>query len=139
MSKVSTVARCGLIAVAWAALGVAAAGAASPDAKKLDHARSCFFISEWRGWKSPAPDVIYLGVNLHEVYKVQLSSGSSELQWPDARLISINRGSSTICDSLDLQLSVSDGHGFREPLIATSLVKLTPEEVAAIPPKFRPN
>jgi len=34
---------------------------------------------------------------------------------------------------------VSDGHGFLAPLIAKSMVKLTPEEVAAIPRKFRPN
>jgi hypothetical protein len=29
-------------------------------------------------------------------------------------------------------------YGIREPLIAKSLVKLTPDEVKAIPPKYRP-
>jgi hypothetical protein len=139
MSTVSMIARGGLIAAALIALSATSAVAASPDAKPSDHARSCFFINQWRGWKSPAPDVIYIGVNLHDIYKVQLSSGSPELQWPDARLISLTRGSDTVCDALDLDLSVSDGHGFREPLIAKSLVKLTPEEVAAVPAKFRPN
>ena len=50
----------------------------------------------------------------------------------------LTRGSDTVCDALDLDLSVSDGHGFREFLIATSITKLTPAEVAAIPLKFRP-
>jgi hypothetical protein len=75
---------------------------------------------------------------MHDVYRVQLSAGSRELQWPDAHLVSKTRGSDSVCDALDLDLSVSDGHGFREPLIATSITKLTPDEVAAIPPKFRP-
>ena len=39
-------------------------------------------------------------------------------------------------DSLDL--AIADNNGFREPLIATSLTKLTPDEVKAIPPKYRP-
>jgi hypothetical protein len=127
------------LAVGLLALGAAAASAETPKAKPADQGRSCFFVTEWRGWKAPSPDVLYLGVNLHDVYKVQLSAPSPELQWPDAHLVSIVRGSSTICDALDLDLKVSDGHGFRAPLIAKSMVKLTPEEVAAIPPKFRPN
>ncbi len=53
-------------------------------------------------------------------------------------LVSIHRGSSSICDALDLDLRLSDGHGFSEPLIARSMTKLTPEEVAAIPAKYRP-
>ena len=45
MSTVSTIARGGLIAIAWAALGSASAVAASPDSKPADHARNCFFIT----------------------------------------------------------------------------------------------
>jgi hypothetical protein len=136
MFKVSSLVRGGLIAVGLAALGAASAGAASPDPKP---ARSCFFITQWRGWKAPAPDVLYLGVNQHDVYKVQLSGGSPELQLPDVHLISRSRGSDSVCDALDLDLSVADNGGFRSPLIAKSIVKLTPAEVAAIPPKFKPN
>jgi len=139
MSMISNLVRGGLVAAGCAALAAAGSAAAESPAKASDHAHNCFFINQWRGWKSPTPNVLYLGVNLHDVYKVQLSSGSSELSWPDAHLISKSRGSSTICDALDLDLSVSDGHGFREPLIATSIVKLSPDEVAAIPKKFLPN
>jgi hypothetical protein len=135
---VSHLARAAGLAVGMVALSAAVASA-EPAKSKPDTARSCFFVTQWQGWKAPSDDVLYLGVNLHDVYKVQLSAPSPELQWPDAHLVSLTRGSSSICDALDLDLKVSDGHGFLAPLIAKSMVKLTPEEVAAIPRKFRPN
>jgi hypothetical protein len=137
MPNISSLTRAGLIAVGLAAVSAATAGAASPAPG--DHQRNCFFISQWRGWKAPEPDVLYLGVNLHDVYKVQLSDKSPELQWPDAHLITRVRGSDSVCGPLDLDLSISDGHGMKQGLIVTSIVKLTPEEIAAIPPKFKPN
>ncbi len=125
----------GLIAGAVLALAAGAAPAASAKAPVTP----CFYITQWGGWKSPSPDVLYLGVNMHDVYKAQLSSPSSQLQWPDVHLISEVRGSSSICTAIDLQLSVADSNGFRSPLIVKALTKLTPEEVAAIPKKYRPN
>ncbi len=137
MSTLSNLVIGALIVAGTAALSTSA-GAAPAGARAPERPGGCFFISEWRGWKSPSPDVLYLGVNMHDVYRVQLSAGSPELQWPDAHLISVSRGGDTVCDAVDLELSVSDDNGFREPLIATSITKLTPDEVAAIPPKFRP-
>jgi len=57
---------------------------------------------------------------------------------PDRFLITKQRGSSWICSPLDLDLQVADHVGFRQPLIAKSLRKLTPQEVAAIPKKDLP-
>jgi len=144
MTMISHIVRGGLIVAGCATLGAAAIGAGSaaadPPAKKPAEQHNCFFITQWRGWKSPSPDVIYLGVNLHDVYKVTLSTPSNQLQWPDVHLVSKSRGSDTVCDALDPDLTVADDHGgVREALIATSITKLTKEEVAAIPPKFRPN
>ena len=112
---------------------VATAANAAPDRAP------CFFLTQWEGWKSPSPDVLYLGVNMHDVYRVDLAGGSSQLQAPDVHLVSTNRGSSSICSAIDLDLQVADSMGFSAPLIARTLTKLTPEEVAAIPKKFRPN
>lgn len=123
------------LAASIAAAGTAQAGprhgAASADTP-------CFFISQWDGWKAPDDHTLYLGVNYHEVYKVGLTGGSSLLQDPDAHIVSITNGPDTVCTPLDLQLSIVEPYGIREPLIAKSLVKLTPEEVKAIPPKYRP-
>jgi len=107
----------------------------------------CFFITQWNGWKSPDPKVIYLGVNMHDVYRVDLSAGSPLLQAPDVHLVSRTTGPDTVCSALDLQLEVTDemgfhgrlGGGMHEPLIVAKLTKLTPEEVAAIPRRYRPN
>src|SRR5438045_6080541 len=107
------------------------AGACSAAAAGNEHA-PCFFITQWDGWKAPSPTVIYLGVNMHDVYRLDLAAPSPQLQWPDVHLVSINRGSNSICSAIDLQLAVSDNHGFKEPLFPKRLTKLTPEEVAAI-------
>jgi hypothetical protein len=120
-----------------------------------DNSRTqCFLITQWDGWKAPNPSTIYLGVNLHDVYRVDLSTGSPQLMWPAVHLHQEVRGSNSICSALDLQLYVArdndasprnvgvgfgTGSGFRVPLIAKRLTKLTPEEIAAIPKKYRPN
>jgi hypothetical protein len=76
---------------------------------------------------------------MNKIYRLDLSSGSSQLQEGDVHLVSKIEGSNWICDPLDLQLYVADLHGgFREPLIVKSITLLTPEEAKAIPPKYLP-
>jgi hypothetical protein len=144
--------RGGLLAgMAAALIGLGGQALAATDNPRTP----CFYITQWQGWKAPDANTIYLGVNLHDVYRVDLSAGSPQLLWPDVHLISEVRGSNSICSAIDLQLYVAEnnggagfrtngvgfgsGNGFRVPLIARKLTKLTPEEVAAIPKKYRPN
>lgn len=129
------------LATLAAAAAVVFTAASAAQAARTNDRQSCFFVTQWRGWKSPSPDTLYLGVNNHDIYEVKLSGGgSTQLSWPDMHLVSIDRGGSgSICSPLDLDLKIADTNGFAEPLIAKSLRKLTPEEVAAVPPKFRPN
>jgi hypothetical protein len=126
-----------------AATGAILLAAAAPvlAATRADRSTPCFFVTQWRGWKSPNPDTIYLGINNHDIYEVKLAGGgSTQLSWPDMHLVSIDRGGSgSVCNALDLDLKIADTNGFAEPLIAKSLRKLTPAEVAAVPPKYRPN
>jgi hypothetical protein len=100
--------------------------------------RSCFRYTDWENWRSPSPDVLYLKVRMHDVYRVDLVGGSNRLNDPGIFLISHVRGPNMICSPLDLDLKVTDSSGFSTPLIARTITKLTPEEVAAIPKKFRP-
>jgi hypothetical protein len=116
--------------------GVASASAADPTpAHPLD---PCFAANQWTDWKSPSPNVIYLKVDFNRVYRLDLSAGSSELQDPDVHLVSKIRGSDWICSPLDLDLEVADLDGIREALIVKAITPLTPDEVKAIPPKYRP-
>ena len=113
--------------------------APSGPAAPADPARSCFFVSDWTGgWHAPSPEVIYLRIKRHEVWRVDLSTRAPELQWADRSLVTTVNGGNTICSALDLNLSVTDGSGFRTPLIIKALTKLTPDEVAALPAKDRP-
>ena len=126
--------RAGLLA------GTAAALIGGHALAATDNPRTpCFYIIQWQGWKALDPNTLYLGVNMRDVYRVDLSAGSPELMWPDATLISQVQGSNSICTAIDLQLAVADTGGFRQALIASKLTKLTPEEIAAIPKKYRPN
>lgn len=124
-------------------LGAAAAAvllvlAGSAAAAPGDHT-PCFLASEWAGWRSPSPNVIYLRVNVNQVYRLDLSAGSSLLQDPDVHLVNRVEGSNWICTPLDLQLELADDHGvFREPLIVKAITRLTPDEVKAIPRKYLP-
>jgi hypothetical protein len=119
-----------------AASAVMAARASHSDKDRAD--TPCFFISQWDGWKAPDNHTLYLGVNYHEVYEVQLAGETPMLQDPDAHLVSLTFGPTSVCSALDLQLSIAEPYGIKEGLIAKSLVKLTPEQVKAIPPKYRP-
>ena len=121
-----------LIAVMLATTGASAA--TGPKSGK-----DCFLSNRWEGWSAPGgADVLYLRVNTRDIYRVDLTPGTSVHKDPGRFLVNRVRGSSWICSPLDLDLTLSDRNGFRQGLIARGLRKLTPQEVAAIPRKDRP-
>ncbi len=128
--------------VKTALLAASVAAAAIPVAAQArgpaDPARNCFYSSQWRGWSSPSRDVLLLRVNNKDVYRVDLTPGPHSLRAPGAFLVSRVRGSNLVCSAIDLDLAVSEGHGFSSPLIARGLTKLTPDEVAQIPKRYLP-
>jgi hypothetical protein len=127
-----------------AALALAAAPAtavlaadAQPGAKAKPAYPSCFFSTDWQNWHGADKETIYLRVRLNDIYKVELSHGSSLVTDPTSHLVSIVRGSSSVCTPLDLDLKISDGI-IIEPLFVKSLTRLTPDQVKAIPKKDLP-
>lgn len=128
-----------LAALAMAA-GVLAAPTLAPaaPAKGSGDSGPCFFVSQWTGTHALDDNTILLRVNHRDIYKVTVTGGAKELNMPGTYLVSENHGN-TICSHMDLQLSTNDGSAhFKMPMIAQSLVKLTPEEIAAIPKKELP-
>ena len=83
--------------------------------------------------------MLYLRVGPRDIYRVDLTPGSHVQKFGDRFLVNRVRGSDWICSPLDLELTLSDHNGYREPLIARSLRKLTAAEVAAIPRKDLPS
>jgi len=129
------VAVCGAFALSGSVLTSAAL--AQPAAPKT--AAHCFYAHDWQGWHAPNEHMMYIRVNMHEVYRVDFASSCQALTWPDAHLITTFRGSDSVCTPLDLDIKVSEGiRGIPEPCIASGISQLTPEEVAAIPKKDLP-
>jgi hypothetical protein len=136
MSKITRIIGGGLAAGLLAAGALLASGAqaAEPGQKS-----SCFFTNAWSGWSSPSPNVLLLKVNNRDVYRVELEGrGSSSLDRTGYFLVNQVRGPNTVCSALDLDLAIADHNGFYQPLFPKTLTKLTAEEVAAIPKKYRP-
>ena len=78
-----------------------------------------FITNSWQGWSAPGNgDVLLLKVNLHEVYRVDLTPGTHVYRAGDRFLVNRVRGSDWICSALDLDLTLTDNRGYREPLIA---------------------
>jgi hypothetical protein len=124
-----------LFAAVLSLLSPAAAQANAPTAP----ARDCFVSSHWRGWSAPGDgDVLYLRVGLHEIYRAELTPHSNVHRLGGRFLVNKVRGSSLICSPLDLDLTLTDEHGFGQPLIVRALRRLTPAEIAAIPPADMP-
>jgi len=123
-----------ILLAAAATLALAApAFAAAPPSKA-----NCFESRQWNGWRSPDSKTIYLRVNVHDIWRVDLSGGSNMLTDPTNHLINDLQDSGWICRPIDLNdLKVSDGHVI-EPLFVKAITKLTPEQVAAIPKKDLP-
>src|SRR5580698_8789548 len=87
-----------------------AVGALASPALADAQQHPCFFINQWQGWHATDANTVYLRVNLKDIYKLDLSAGSQELTWPGSyHLVSVSRGSDSVCTPLDLQLALSDG------------------------------
>ncbi len=100
---------------------------------------SCFYANEFQAWKAPDARTIYVRVNLHQYYRLDLASECASLLWPDTHLITHVRGSNAYCSAVDWDLQVAQGfHGAAEPCLVETMTELSPAEAAAIPAKFRP-
>ncbi len=102
--------------------------------------RNCFPAgAAWQSWSAAGNgDVLYLRVNVNDIYRVDLTPGSHVHKYPGYFLVNKVRGSSWICSAIDLDLTLASDYGFREPLFAVSMRKLNPAEVAAIPRRDLP-
>src|SRR6266702_1063693 len=123
-----------LLSIAIVVTASFACGAAAAAATDRPTDRPCFASNNWDGWNASADgDALYLRVSMRDIYRVELTVGSHVRKDGFRFLINQVRGSNWLCSPPDLDLTLSDHNGFREPLIARSLRKLTPAEIAAIP------
>jgi len=111
--------------------------AASPP--PTQNTRSCFYVNEFDSWKAPDANTIFIRTNINRYYRLDMSGSCPALLWPNTHLIMNVRGPNTICSAVDWDLKVSQGfHDIPVPCIVKLMTPMTPDEVAAIPKKFKP-
>lgn len=123
---------------------IALTGAASANAGVSDYSSKrlasadCFSTSQWSGWSAPDNRTLYLRVRVNDVYRVDVKDTAGLHHRGSRFLVNDVRGSDRVCSPIDLRLSLADTNGFRTPIFVERIVKLTPEEVAALPKGDRP-
>jgi hypothetical protein len=102
--------------------------------------KACFPITELRGWKAPDTRTILVRAGLDHVFRLDLANTCSLLTSPGSHLITKTRGPDLVCSPIDWDLAVSQPPpgNIPEHCIVKKMKLLLPNEVAAIPPKFRP-
>jgi hypothetical protein len=99
----------------------------------------CFFVRSFENWKAPDNKTIYIRVDLHRYFRLDLAGTCGSLRSPGAYLVTKFRGSDVVCSALDWNISVVDGpHGIPQACIVKTMTELTPAEAAAIPKGSRP-
>lgn len=101
-------------------------------------AGSCFRMSQIRNHKKFDNSTLIVEVGSGSVYRWEMGgaclAGASS---SDPLIMSPVAGTDVICRPIDLNLKIKTG-GIASPCIIKSFEKLTPDEIAALPPKARP-
>lgn len=101
-------------------------------------AGSCFRMSQIRNHKKFDNSTLLVEVGQGAVYRWEMGgsclAGSTS---SDPLILEPTGGNDVICKPIDLNLKIKSGP-MAAPCIIKRFQKLTPEEVAALPPKLRP-
>ena len=122
-----------------ASLAASATAYGQPAAPQADR-HSCFLSTQFQGWKAPDAKTIYIRVLPNRYFRLDLEGECTLLRFPDSHLVTVWRGSNYVCRPIDwdLRVSTTPREGPAEPCIVKSMTELTPAEVQAIPPRFKP-
>ena len=72
---------------------------------------ACFFSRDFQQWRSPDPNTILIRVGVNRFYRLDLAAPCRTLQFPDAHLVTVFRGSDSVCSPLDWDLRVAQYSG----------------------------
>jgi hypothetical protein len=121
-----------------AAAALAPAALSGPGVVKAAEPGACFFERDWTNWKAPDTHTIFINVS-NRVWRLDLAGSCPTLDDPSAKLITRDvAGSGSVCSPQDIDLKVSVGDHIAIPCIVSHMTRLSPDEVTAIPPRYRP-
>src|ERR1700761_1408795 len=129
-----------ILAMALAGLAAASTlGLSAASAQPGEDQTQCFYTHDWDGWKAtPDNRTIYIRVGMNKVWRLDLARACPALSTPNARLITDQRGSGSICTALDLDLKVEDVNGFPVGCIVSHIAPLSHDEASALPRGLKP-
>ena len=125
------------LALATAAMAIAGQAAAQATAQPAAQTRDCFYAGTIRGFSAVDDETLNLRVGgRNDIVQIKLFAPSNDLRWTNGVAL-VSRGGSFICSKLDADLIVP-GPMVPQRYPVTSVHRLTPQEVAALPNKQRP-
>jgi hypothetical protein len=100
---------------------------------------SCFWANRIENFAAADEQNLYLRVGVRDVYQAKLFANCFDIDWVH-HIALVSRTSSLICEgpNLDVDVIVRDIAAGRQRCPVTSVRKLTPDEVAALPKQARP-
>lgn len=131
--------------IAAAAFGLVALGLAAPQAvvaqqqpaaEKPKPKRQCFWASQVNNFAAQSDRVVNIRVGVNDVYSLEIFGVCPEIDWTQSIGLVSTMGDS-ICQGLDAELIVPSAIGPQRCAVR-NIRKLTPAEVAALPPRARP-
>ena len=124
-----------LVVVVFLSLWTGVAPAAAQPVR-----RDCFPVSELRTWNPLDTTTIYVRDGFDRVLRLDLSNTCSLLASRRSYLFMRTRGSRRTCSPVNSNLSASlpPPDDFPERCFVTKMRLLLPNEVALIPPQYRP-
>lgn len=117
---------------------VAPADRYAAEVAETTGAETCFRSNDIRNHTVGDANTLYLKVRNTDVYRLSMAGSCLSGALPsDPIVITSPPTSNIVCRPIDLTISVSKG-GFSTACIVQSMVRLTPAEVEALPPRVRP-
>jgi hypothetical protein len=116
--------------------GASPAALAKPAAPKYDK-NQCFYTRNVTSFAAPDDKTVYVRVGVRDVYRFDLFARCLDIDW-NQRLALVARPGPWICNGMDAEI-VSHATGIgRQRCPVSHMHKLTPEEIAALPPRAKP-
>ncbi len=104
------------------------------EARPADHPTECFYLSQILNRTMPDYRTMYLRLGPHRYYRIDFGADCNNVG-TEPLIIHPIANNGEICGPNSVQISVARTH---QGCIPTDVVRLTDDEVAAIPPKDRP-
>ena len=97
--------------------------------------RQCFYVTQMQGFRAEGMRTLYTRVGVRAIYRFDMAQDCHGLPFNSQSIIVAPVASGTICNPLDVDLTLSDTG---ERCIVKDIVRLTDAEAADLPNRDKP-